>query len=45
VTSLSDMAPAAAAPALGQHTREVLGGILGLDDAQIDELVRDGVAV
>lgn len=45
VTSLSDMTPAAASPALGQHTREVLAGVLGLDDAEIDELVRSGVAV
>jgi crotonobetainyl-CoA:carnitine CoA-transferase CaiB-like acyl-CoA transferase len=45
VTSLSDMTPAAAAPALGQHTREVLAGVLGLDDPAIDELVRAGVAV
>jgi benzylsuccinate CoA-transferase BbsF subunit len=45
VTSLSDMTPAAASPVLGQHTREVLAGLLGLDDAAIDELVRSGVAV
>jgi benzylsuccinate CoA-transferase BbsF subunit len=45
VTSLSDMTPAGAAPALGQHTREVLAGVLGLTDAVIDELVEAGVAV
>ncbi len=30
-------------PTLGQHNREVLGGILGLDDGEIDNLQRDGV--
>lgn len=30
-------------PTLGQHNREVLGGILGLDDDAIDDLQRDGV--
>jgi crotonobetainyl-CoA:carnitine CoA-transferase CaiB-like acyl-CoA transferase len=31
------------APLLGQHTREVLNEVLGLADAEIDELERDGV--
>ncbi|MCW2903958.1 MAG: CoA transferase, partial [Streptosporangiaceae bacterium] len=44
-TSLSDMAPSAAAPALGQHTSEVLARVLGLDDAAIDELVSSGIAI
>jgi crotonobetainyl-CoA:carnitine CoA-transferase CaiB-like acyl-CoA transferase len=30
-------------PTLGQHTREVLAGILGLGDAEIDALAADGV--
>ena len=30
-------------PTLGQHNREVLGGILGLDDGEIDDLRREGV--
>lgn len=33
----------AGAPRLGQHTREVLGGILGLSDAELDDLAADGV--
>jgi crotonobetainyl-CoA:carnitine CoA-transferase CaiB-like acyl-CoA transferase len=44
VTSVSDMTPAAASPALGQHTRGVLTGLLGLPDDEVDELVRAGVA-
>lgn len=36
-------APAAPPPALGQHTREVLGTLLGLDDATLDELAAAGV--
>lgn len=30
-------------PTLGQHNREVLGGILGLDDSEIEDLFRAGV--
>jgi crotonobetainyl-CoA:carnitine CoA-transferase CaiB-like acyl-CoA transferase len=30
-------------PMLGQHTREVLMGILGMDDAEVEELRRAGV--
>ena len=32
-------------PDLGEHNREVLGGVLGLDDDEIERLVRDGIAV
>ena len=32
-----------APPVLGQHTDEVLRDVLGLDDAEIDQLRRDGV--
>jgi crotonobetainyl-CoA:carnitine CoA-transferase CaiB-like acyl-CoA transferase len=32
-----------AAPALGQHTREVLSQVLGLPEAKIDELRRQGI--
>jgi crotonobetainyl-CoA:carnitine CoA-transferase CaiB-like acyl-CoA transferase len=31
------------APRLGEHTREVLGSLLGLDPAQLDGLAADGV--
>ncbi len=31
------------APTLGQHNREVLGGLLGLTDGEIDALRREGV--
>jgi formyl-CoA transferase/CoA:oxalate CoA-transferase len=30
-------------PRLGEHSRKVLGELCGLDDAVLDELVRDGV--
>ncbi|HSS28672.1 MAG TPA: CaiB/BaiF CoA-transferase family protein [Usitatibacter sp.] len=30
-------------PLLGQHTREVLSGVLGMDEAEIDRLHREGV--
>jgi formyl-CoA transferase len=32
-----------AAPTLGQHSKEILSGILGLSDAQIDDLINNGV--
>lgn len=32
-----------AAPTLGQHNKEILSGILGLSDAQIDDLINNGV--
>ena len=31
------------APTLGEHSREVLQGLLALTDAELDELERDGV--
>jgi crotonobetainyl-CoA:carnitine CoA-transferase CaiB-like acyl-CoA transferase len=31
------------APKLGEHTRQVLGELLGLDDAELDRLAREGV--
>jgi crotonobetainyl-CoA:carnitine CoA-transferase CaiB-like acyl-CoA transferase len=33
----------AGAPRLGEHTREALGGILGLSEAELDGLAEDGV--
>jgi crotonobetainyl-CoA:carnitine CoA-transferase CaiB-like acyl-CoA transferase len=33
----------AGAPLLGQHTREVLGEVLGLDAAELDSLAGDGI--
>ncbi|MGH9137562.1 MAG: CaiB/BaiF CoA transferase family protein [Acidimicrobiales bacterium] len=33
----------AGAPRLGEHTREVLGGLLGLSDAELDRLAAAGV--
>ena len=35
--------PIEVAPELGQHSKEVLAGDLGLADAELDTLVRDGV--
>jgi crotonobetainyl-CoA:carnitine CoA-transferase CaiB-like acyl-CoA transferase len=32
-----------APPTLGEHNREILGGVLGLSDADIDQLARDGI--
>ncbi len=31
------------APRLGEHTREVLGSLLGLDDEAVDALAQDGI--
>lgn len=31
------------APTLGQHNREILGGLLGLSDAELADLERDGI--
>jgi crotonobetainyl-CoA:carnitine CoA-transferase CaiB-like acyl-CoA transferase len=31
------------APRLGEHTRDVLGGLLGLSEAELDQLADDGV--
>ncbi|MBK6663038.1 MAG: CoA transferase [Thermoflexaceae bacterium] len=42
-TRFSETPPVmSAAPALGQHTREVLSGILGYSDADIDDLAARG---
>jgi crotonobetainyl-CoA:carnitine CoA-transferase CaiB-like acyl-CoA transferase len=30
-------------PTLGQHNREILAGLLGLSDAEIEQLTRDGI--
>jgi crotonobetainyl-CoA:carnitine CoA-transferase CaiB-like acyl-CoA transferase len=32
-----------APPTLGEHNREILAGMLGLSDAEIDQLTRDGI--
>jgi crotonobetainyl-CoA:carnitine CoA-transferase CaiB-like acyl-CoA transferase len=32
-----------APPTLGEHNREILGGMLGLSEAEIDQLARDGI--
>ena len=32
-----------APPTLGEHNREILGGVLGLSDAEIDQLAREGI--
>ena len=32
-----------APPTLGEHNREILSGMLGLSDAEIDQLTRDGI--
>lgn len=32
-----------APPTLGEHNHEILGGLLGLSDAEIDALARDGI--
>lgn len=41
--SLTPGHPTMAAPLLGQHTREVLADLLGLDDKATDELVAQGI--
>lgn len=38
-----DVGPHAAAPLLGEHTRDVCETVLGLGGAEIDALVEDGV--
>ena len=30
-------------PTLGEHNREILGGLLGLSDAELDQLAREGI--
>ena len=30
-------------PTLGEHNQEILGGLLGLSDAEIDQLAREGI--
>jgi len=42
-SSAVDAAVPAGAPRLGEHTREVLGGLLGVDGAELDRLAADGV--
>ena len=32
-----------APPTLGEHNREILAGMLGLSDAEIDQLAREGI--
>ena len=32
-----------APPTLGEHNREILGGLLGLSGGEIDQLARDGI--
>jgi crotonobetainyl-CoA:carnitine CoA-transferase CaiB-like acyl-CoA transferase len=32
-----------APPTLGEHNREILGGLLGLSDAELDQLTREGI--
>ena len=32
-----------APPTLGEHNREILAGLLGLSDAEIEQLARDGI--
>lgn len=43
-TDLSEMGVDGPAPALGQHTDEILGKVLGLSPTEVDELRRAGVA-
>ena len=30
-------------PTLGEHNREILGGLLGLSDAELEQLTREGI--
>jgi crotonobetainyl-CoA:carnitine CoA-transferase CaiB-like acyl-CoA transferase len=32
-----------APPTLGEHNREILGGVLGLSESDIDQLTREGI--
>ena len=41
--SLTPVERKTAAPTLGQHSREVLRRVLGLSDAQVEELINAGV--
>jgi crotonobetainyl-CoA:carnitine CoA-transferase CaiB-like acyl-CoA transferase len=41
--SRTDWSIARGAPCLGEHNRQVFGGLLGLSDAEIDNLSADGV--
>ncbi|MCX6649430.1 MAG: CaiB/BaiF CoA-transferase family protein [Candidatus Bathyarchaeota archaeon] len=41
--SLTPVERKTAAPTLGQHSKEILSRVLGLSDAQIDELINNGV--
>ena len=41
--SLTPVERKTAAPTLGQHSKEILSRILGLSDAQIEELINNGV--
>jgi benzylsuccinate CoA-transferase BbsF subunit len=43
--SLTEQHVAASAPCLGAHTAEVLADVLGMDAAEIDLLIADGVCV
>ncbi len=41
--SLTPVERKSAAPTLGQHSKEILTGILGLSEAQVQELINNGV--
>jgi crotonobetainyl-CoA:carnitine CoA-transferase CaiB-like acyl-CoA transferase len=38
----ADKVPTTPSPSVGQHNAEVLGGWLGLSDAEVEDLKRDG---